>query len=170
MDVPRLDFARGVITGAIMLAVAVNLAQFRVIEREIGLTYAALNRYESAYVADVVAAHTPTVRQRFGLYAELRRWARGAEVFVGPHSGLQRDQLAGLSGMGELHDWDGSAHELSEEEATRIAANVVTEGEDRWAGPFALAVPDRSVERLVSFRLDDTLVLVDGRLLDGFEP
>jgi hypothetical protein len=170
MDASRLVFQRGLIIGAVLVAVVVNLAQFRVIDRDMGLTYAAINRYGSADVGDLVAAHTATVRERFGLYAELRTWARGAEVFIGPGSGLQRDQLAGLSEMGELHQWEGSVGELSEHDSARIDANLVAEGEDRSAGPFVLAVADPNVTRLVSLRLDDVLMIVDERLLEGFEP
>ena len=169
VKVSRLDAARGVILGALALAVIANVAQFPVIERDVGTTYAAINRYEDADVPSIVTVHTPTVRQRFQLYAELRSWARDAEVFIGPRSGLQRDQLVGLSGLGQMHDWTG-VDALSDSELARLVGHVVADGEDRWAGPFVIALFDQEVVQLAAIRHDGTLYVADVRLLEASAP
>lgn len=165
----RLDVVGAAIVGAIALAVVSNVAQFPIIERDIGTTYGAINRYEDPDVASVVTAHTPTVRQRFGLYMDLRSWASGADIFIGPRSGLQRDQLAGLSRLGTFHDWAGT-DELSDDELEGITGHRVADGEDRWAGPYVVALLDRDVAQLAALRQDDTLYVIDVRLLEAFTP
>lgn len=166
MDRPATHaFARGALTGALLVAVAVNVVQFVAIDRQIGRIYAAVNRYPTDDLADLGVAHSPTVKSRFQLYLELRRWAPGADLVVSPGAGLQEDQLVGLGGVGDISGWDGEL-ELTDELTARIDAHVVAEGEDRHAGPFALAVQPAAVDRLVTARDGDRLLLIDDRLLE----
>lgn len=159
-------YARGMLLGALLLGVVANTADFARVDRELGTIYAAINRYESAEVTELVAAHGPTVRERFQLYTDMRRWAKGTDVQLTPNLGVSSEQLVGLAGAGEISSWDGD-HQLSEEELTRVAAHTVASGSDRWAGEYALAVAPEEVETIVLLRQDERLLLIDVRLLPG---
>ena len=161
-------YARGILIGALLLATVANLAEFKPIDRSIGTIYAAVNRYETGDVTVIGIGHSPTVRERFQLYLELRRWAPGAEISVAPRVGLGREQLAGLAGAAEISSWDGE-YRLTQEEMARVDAHVVASGEDRWAGEFVLAVASEGVERIVTVKPEGTLLLVDVRLLEELD-
>ena len=161
-------YARGILIGALLLAAVANLAEFKQIDRSIGTIYAAVNRYETADVATLGIGHSPTVRERFQLYLELRRWAPGAEIWLAPRAGLGREQLAGLGGAAEISSWDGE-YRLTEDERARIDAHIVATGEDRWAGEFTLAVVPEGVERIITLKPEGTLLLVDVRLLEELD-
>lgn len=164
----RGAYARGILVGALVVAVVSNVAEYRAIDREIGTTYASLNRYPTAEPTEIVREHSPTVRERFQLYAELSLWAPDAELLLSPGIALQRDQLIGLGNMRAVYEWDG-AMRLTTDEVARIEAHLVAEGEDRHVGPFALAVIPKDVDLLVTIPHGPRLLIIDGRLLDGVD-
>lgn len=164
----RRAFARGILVGALAIAVVANVAEYPAIDREIGTTYASLNRHPTAVPTEIAREHSPTVRERFQLYAELSLWAPGAELLLGPGVVLQRDQLIGLGTVRAVTEWDGAV-QLTDDDLARIEAHLVAEGEDRDAGPFALAVIPNDVDQLVTIAHGSRLLIVDGRLLDGLD-
>lgn len=168
MERPSHPFARGMLLGALLLAAIANVAELRVTDRHLGTTYAAVNRYSSDDLAQVIAEHSPTVRERFQLYLEVRRWAHGADLALSPDTGLIIEQLVGLGGIGRISGWDGQL-ELSDEMARHIEGHVVAEGEDRVAGPFAIAVLPQNADRLIAIQDGSRLLLIDERLLDEVE-
>jgi hypothetical protein len=159
-------YARGILVGALLMAVVVNGAEFALIDETMGPNYAAVTRSASDDLVAIGIGHSPTVRERFQLYLELRRWSEGADIVTVRGAGLQRDQLAGLGASGAISSWDGE-YVLSPEERVRIEAHTVATGEDRQAGGWVLAVGSGRTERIVVLRQDDRVLLVDATLLEG---
>ncbi len=158
-------YGRGVLLGALLLATVANAADFPRIDREIGSVYAAVNRYPTAELTELTDGHTSVVRERFRLYAELRHWARGADIEVPTDARLRREELAGLADLGEIMSRDGGPR-LSQDDLSTIEAHTVATGEDRNSGPYTLAVVPDGVERIIALQIGDRLYLVDARLLE----
>lgn len=167
-DDHRLLYMRGILLGALLLAVVANLGDFRIVDSNMGSVYAAVNRYDSDDLVDLAAEAPPTAHSRFNLSLQLRRWARGADIWTVPGSGLIPELLAGLSDIGAIETWDGQ-YSLTDEELAAIEAHAVVRGEDRAAGEFTLAVVPQDVETIVAIEHDGHLFLVDARILERFD-
>lgn len=168
IDEHRHLYLRGILLGALLLAVVANLGVFPIVEYSMGSVYSAVNRYDSADLVDLAAGAPPTAHARFNLSLQIRRWARGADIWTVPGYGLIPELLAGLSDVGAINSWDGE-YSLDDEELAAIEAHAVARGEDRAAGEFTLAVVPEDVEAIVAIEQDGHLFLVDARLLERFD-
>jgi hypothetical protein len=98
--VPRLHHLRSAVAPyrfrlfavLVVAAVAVNLAQFRGIDRERFREFEAVGRYETSDVARIAYENGGWHRQRYGLYLGLGTLAPGATVYIPTPSGFADDR------------------------------------------------------------------------------
>lgn len=162
-DDARTNFGRGLLTGALGLAIAVQLFEFVTIDAEVGSIYAARSVPADPDLLVSATELSPTVRERFALYAEIGLAAPDAEVVVWAGSGLSTEQLYGLAGVRSVRTVDAPL-ELSAELAAELSPRATASGTSRTAGPYVLVVDD-GAETLVAMRQGEELFVVDARLL-----
>lgn len=155
---------RGLLVGAIGMAVLANIAQYAAIDREVGTVYSAISRYDTSDIAEIGVDFTPTVRERFQLYLELGRFAAGSDLIVPPGVQVLRAEAVGLGRVAEMRSGEPPV-ELTAELADRLVADAAATGIDRRLGEFHVAVAPGPVEQLYVVPLDDSVLIVDERLL-----
>jgi hypothetical protein len=176
--VPRLQRLRSAVAPhrfrlfAVLLvaAVAVNLVQFRGIDRERFREFEAVGRYETSDVARIAYENGGWHRQRYGLYLGLGTLAPGATVYIPTPSGFADDRKVADETATRLRVF-GRAGRIVWVPAPAVAAGtgfdpkpyVVASGvggargapwalavDPRWARPEGPADPDEYLKRIVT--------------------
>lgn len=167
-DERRIGRSRRRLLVAIWVAVAINLAQFPIIELRASSHHRAFDRFTDPDLAFITGAQTRSVQTRFSFYLDLSQLAGPTQLVIYPGVGLAGEQLYGLGQLEAVvtEDYDPS---LEPEQARTLATQATFEGElpdDRRYFIVADPLGVRELRTLRALELDGDLYVVDEVVLD----
>ncbi len=169
----NVSFGLKMYTAALLLAVTINIFQFKVIEKNtidmysLYYSYTVLFRYKSAELFDVwKESIDSTVTFRRGIYLTLSRTMPSVNIVLPQTESLDIAQLYGLGRVNSVKQIDYDPHTYMAD--IELSDYIITGDKGsptRGPGPYAIVAKTPSPTTLLLLKRDKTWYLVDVLLL-----
>lgn len=160
--------APSLVIAAMATAVLVNVVEYPTIDRDTSTQYHGVSVKGGHDLVSLVAGHFESTQDRFLLHVQVREFAPGAELELPPTRDRALERFRGLAMTGPVRVAE-EAPVLTPELQVQLDAATVATGVDELIGPYAVAVLDGPVERLVVVPGNDMAYVADARLLSAQE-
>lgn len=149
----------------LIMAGAINVLQFREIERNAGPYHRAIKMYSGHDIVDIAKEHMTTTRERDLFYLEIGKSHPNAHLLTHRSMDLNMRNMYGLA-KAEAVTFMEYDHYISRAIFERIEPHIIYKGTNRRFGEYVVASSfgpkhDQSTSYLITLTYKDRLLFVD---------